>query len=233
MSVGTGQGRFSHWPRTLDRLANTGSVQKARQSLRAKHRNNIRIIWMQLRFKCWVILEQTEMRAKAKTGTKTCFEFRAAGGQVFKRQSAKKKIRTRQPQPYFALRGHTLFREQSTSLLIMTSLCSHLNTHRDRQIHLLCNFSSNVKSLFKLWLTEFVLGIHVCVHALLTVTLPVDAAQSGGGGDAVWSAVEPLFSVNQLLDPFQISDTCQPSSYQTQTLPLPEGSKVDNKSLPH
>lgn len=33
MSVGTGLGRLSHWPSTLDRLANTGSVQNAKQSL--------------------------------------------------------------------------------------------------------------------------------------------------------------------------------------------------------
>lgn len=33
ISVGTGLGRLSHWPRTLAKLANTGSVQNARQSL--------------------------------------------------------------------------------------------------------------------------------------------------------------------------------------------------------
>lgn len=36
MSVGTGLGRLSHWPNTLAKLANTGSVQNARLSLKKK-----------------------------------------------------------------------------------------------------------------------------------------------------------------------------------------------------
>lgn len=32
---------------------------------------------------------------------------------------------------------------------------------------------------------------------LFTVTLPMDAAQSGGGGGEVWSAVVPLVSASQ------------------------------------
>lgn len=32
---------------------------------------------------------------------------------------------------------------------------------------------------------------------LFTVTLPEDVAQSGGGGDEVWSAVAPLASASQ------------------------------------
>lgn len=45
ISLGTGLGRLSHWPSTLDRLANTGSVQNAKQSLRAKHRNDNSTNW--------------------------------------------------------------------------------------------------------------------------------------------------------------------------------------------
>lgn len=44
MSLGTGLGRLSHWPSTLDRLANTGSVQNAKQSLKAQKRKNRGII---------------------------------------------------------------------------------------------------------------------------------------------------------------------------------------------
>lgn len=44
MSLGIGQGRFSHWPRTLARLAKTGSVQNARQSLGAKYGDPVSMI---------------------------------------------------------------------------------------------------------------------------------------------------------------------------------------------
>lgn len=44
MSLGTGLGKLSHWPRTLDRLANTGSVQKARQSLKETHKKETQYI---------------------------------------------------------------------------------------------------------------------------------------------------------------------------------------------
>lgn len=68
-----------------------------------------------------------------------------------------------------------------------------------------------------------------------TVTLPEDAAQSGGAGDAVWSAAAHLFSANQLFGPFQISDICRPSSYQKQTQLLPGmglgGKDKNNKVL--
>lgn len=68
---------------------------------------------------------------------------------------------------------------------------------------------------------------YVSLCALFTVTLPEDAAQSGDGGDAVWSVVAPLFSVNQGFGLSRISDTFQSASYQTQTPPLPRGSKKE------
>lgn len=68
-----------------------------------------------------------------------------------------------------------------------------------------------------------------CACVVITVTLLEDAAQSGDGGDAVWSAAAHLFSANQLFGPFQISDICRPSSYQKQTQPLPGGGGKDKQ----
>lgn len=58
MSVGTGLGRLSHWPSTLDRLANTGSVQNAKQSLGRE----ITSLWTEMKSlsQCRVILKLTE-----------------------------------------------------------------------------------------------------------------------------------------------------------------------------
>lgn len=88
-------------------------------------------------------------------------------------------------------------------------------------------FTSSVKPLSlssdSLNLPLVFLCVCVCACALFTVILPGDAAQSGDVGDAVWSAVALLFSATRLFGPSRTSDTYQPPSYRTQTLPLPGG----------
>lgn len=149
----------------------------------------------------------------------------------------KKEVSLRQPQPYFALKDFTFFKDQCTEHLIMTRFCSHMHTHRGRQIDLLCTCfptqSNPSLSCESFHLSLIYMFIQVCKRAcvLITVILPEDAAQSGDGGAAVWSAVAHLFSANRWFGPFQISDICRPSSYQKQTRPLPGGVK-DKKQDP-
>lgn len=82
MSVGTGLGRLSHWPSTLDRLANTGSVQNAKQSLGTE----ITSLWTEMKSfsQRSVILELTEAiinLIKEKKEDESEGLFLAGGGQ--------------------------------------------------------------------------------------------------------------------------------------------------------
>lgn len=112
----------------------------------------------------------------------------------------------------------------------MTSFCSLIHTtdsfvHRSPPVsNLPPSFRSARLSLKQF----FCLRRWVC--ALFTVTPPEDAARWADGGDAVWSAAARLSSANQWFGPSQISDTCQSSSCQTRTRPLPaEGKTIESE----
>lgn len=82
MSEGTGLGRLSHWPSTLDRLANTGSVQNAKQSL-GKEVTSLSTEMKSLSQR-WVVLELTEAiinPIKERKADESVSLFLAAGGQ--------------------------------------------------------------------------------------------------------------------------------------------------------
>lgn len=108
--------------------------------------------------------------------------------------------------------------------MILAGFCSHI--HRAGQINKFVAQCLLQMSRHTLRFDSVDLSFkYVSLCALFTATLPEDAAQSGDGGDAVWSVVARLFSVNQGFGLCRISDTFQSASYQTQILPLPRESK--------